>query len=124
MDVQSRRWAFEVDDQTTCRDNGPAGAGPAATVSTYQAPDIKPEDILKGEIKKFSFAESRIFPGTVRDVTVFIPKQYDGSKPACVYVKTDGYNPKEKELLETLIATKEMPVTIGVFVRPVNCRPR
>ena len=51
-------------------------------------------------------------------MTVFIPAQYDGSKPACVYVKTDGYNPREKALLETLIATKEMPVTIGVFVRP------
>ena len=51
-------------------------------------------------------------------MTVFIPAQYDGSKPACVYVKTDGYNPREKPLLETLIATKEMPVTIGVFVRP------
>ena len=31
---------------------------------------------------------------------------------------TDGFNPKEKELLETMIATKEMPVTVGVFVRP------
>ena len=54
----------------------------------------------------------------MRQVTVFIPAQYDGSKPACVYVKTDGYNPREKSLLETLIAAKEMPVTVGVFVRP------
>ena len=53
-----------------------------------------------------------------RDVTVFIPKQYDGSKPACVYVKTDGYNPREKTVMETMIATKEMPVTVGVFVKP------
>ena len=51
-------------------------------------------------------------------MTLFIPAQYDASKPACVYVKTDGYNPREKTLLETVIATKEMPVTIGVFVRP------
>jgi sugar lactone lactonase YvrE/enterochelin esterase-like enzyme len=47
-----------------------------------------------------------------------IPAQYDGKKPACVYVKTDGFNPREKTLLETAIATKEMPVTVGVFVRP------
>ncbi|HSU69489.1 MAG TPA: SMP-30/gluconolactonase/LRE family protein, partial [Tepidisphaeraceae bacterium] len=46
--------------------------------------------------------------------------QYDGSKPACVYVKFDGYNPAEKPLMEEMIATKEMPVTIGVFVRPGN----
>ena len=86
--------------------------------STYVAPEIKPEAVLKGQIKSFTFSESVIFPGTVREVTVFIPAQYDGSRPACVYVKTDGYNPREKPLLETMIATREMPVTIGVFVRP------
>ncbi len=86
--------------------------------AAYVAPGIKQEDVLKGVTKSCSFSKSVIFPGTVRDVAVFIPAQYDGSKPACVYVKTDGYNPVEKGLLETLIATKEMPVTIGVFVRP------
>ncbi|MEI9896564.1 MAG: RICIN domain-containing protein [Chthoniobacter sp.] len=90
----------------------------AAEAKTYEPPVIKPEDILPGEIKKFTYAESKIFPGTTREVNVFIPKQYDGSKPACVYVKTDGYNPKEKEFMERMIATKEIPVTIGVFVRP------
>ncbi|MDR3635278.1 MAG: RICIN domain-containing protein [Isosphaeraceae bacterium] len=102
-------------------------AGTTATVasgametgpSTYVAPAIKPEAVRKGELKNCTFASSTIFPGTVRQVSVFIPAQYDGSKPACVYVKTDGYNPREQALLETLIATKEMPVTIGVFVRP------
>ena len=60
----------------------------------------------------------RHFPGNRPRRVGFHPGEYDGSKPACVYVKTDGYNPTEKALLETLIATKEMPVTIGVFVRP------
>jgi gluconolactonase len=86
--------------------------------STYVAPEIKPEAVLPGVIKEFTFAGSTIFPGTVRQVTVFIPAQYDGSRPACVSVKTDGYNPGEKALLETMIATKEIPVTVGVFVRP------
>lgn len=99
-----------------------AGSGIAAeeeaTASKYEPPAIKPEDILPGEIKQFSFSQSKIFPGIVREVTVFIPAQYEGSKPACVYVKTDGYNPREKALMETMIATKEMPVTVGVFVRP------
>jgi len=76
------------------------------------------DDVRPGATKQFTFTQSRIFPGTVRDVTVFIPAQYDGKKPACVYVKTDGFNPREKTLLETMIATKEMPVTVGVFVRP------
>jgi enterochelin esterase-like enzyme/sugar lactone lactonase YvrE len=76
------------------------------------------QDILPGRVETFPFTQSKIFPGTVREVTVFIPAQYDASKPACVYVKTDGYNPREKANLELAIATKEMPVTVGVFVRP------
>jgi enterochelin esterase-like enzyme/sugar lactone lactonase YvrE len=84
----------------------------------YEPPAIKPEDILPGTTKQFTFTRSRIFPGTVREVTVFIPAQYDGKQPACIFVKTDGFNPREKTLMETMIATKEMPVTIGVFVRP------
>ena len=56
-------------------------------------------------------------------MTVFIPAQYDRSRPACVYVKTDGFNPREQALLETLIATGEMPVTIGVFVKPGDLPP-
>jgi gluconolactonase len=94
----------------------PAAAVDAA--SDYVPPVLKPEEILAGEIREFQFNTSEIFPGTVRDVTIFIPAQYDGSKPACVYVKTDGYRPQEKTMLETMIASKEMPVTIGVFVRP------
>lgn len=95
---------------------GVEAAAPAAP--TYVPVAIKPEEILAGTIKQVQFNRSKVFPGTVRDVTVFIPAQYDGSKPACVYVKTDGYNAREKTFMETLIATKEMPVTIGVFVKP------
>jgi hypothetical protein len=35
-----------------------------------------------------------------------------------VYVKTDGFKPPEKTMMERMIATGEMPVTVGVFVRP------
>ncbi len=97
---------------------GVAAPSAADEAKKYVPPAIKPEDILPGTTRQFKFTESKIFPGTVRDVTVFIPAQYDSKKPACVYVKTDGYNPREKTLLETMIATKEMPVTVGVFVRP------
>ena len=100
-----------------------AGSGVVAADATaagpeYVPPEIRTEDILPGTTKQFTFTQSKIFPGTVRDVTVFIPAQYDATKPACVYVKTDGFNPREKTLLETMIATKKIPVTVGVFVRP------
>jgi len=71
---------------------------------------------LKGTIKDFSFSASRLFPGTRRTGSVFIPAQYDPARPACVYVRQDGYNPAEKGFLESLIAAGDMPVTVGVFV--------
>lgn len=91
-----------------------------AAAPAYVPPAIKPEEIIAGQIKETTFSDSLIYPGTSRKINVFIPGQYDGSKPACVYVKFDGYNPREKTLMETMIATKEMPITIGVFVPPGN----
>jgi enterochelin esterase-like enzyme/sugar lactone lactonase YvrE len=116
-------WANKPGDQhlewkiTALAGNVAAPAEDSAT-NSYLPVEIKPEEILPGTIKTFTFSKSTIFPGTVREVTVFTPAQYDGTKPACVYVKTDGYNPREKTLLETMIATREIPVTVGVFVRP------
>jgi gluconolactonase len=84
----------------------------------YHPPPIEPENILPGTTKQFRFTTSEVFPGTVRDVVVFVPAQYDGKQPACVYVKTDGFSPFEQTMLETMIASGEIPVTVGVFVRP------
>ena len=84
----------------------------------YEPPQIVHQDIRRCVTKQFRFTQSRIFPGTEREVTVFIPAQYDGKMPACVYVKTDGFNPREQAMMELMIATKEIPLTVGVFVRP------
>ncbi len=96
----------------------PEAGSTESAASSYVAPEIEPGKILKGMLKEFTFSSSKVFPGTTRQVSLFIPAQYDSSKPACVYVKTDGFNPIEQTLLERMIATKEIPVTIGVFVRP------
>ena len=47
-------------------------------------------EVPKGEVTKYTFDQSKIFPGTVRDYWVYVPKQYDPAKPACVYVNQDG----------------------------------
>ena len=77
----------------------------------------------KGVIKNFTYENSRIFPGSQRSGTVFIPAQYDGTTPACVYVQQDGYSAATKRKLETLIAAHDMPVTIGVFISPGTLPP-
>lgn len=74
--------------------------------------------IPQGEVAKYEFAASKIFPGTVRDYWVYVPRQYDPAKPACVFVCQDGIQYKAPEVFDRMIAAGEMPVTIGVFVRP------
>jgi sugar lactone lactonase YvrE/enterochelin esterase-like enzyme len=78
-----------------------------------------PQDVPKGEVsKRYVFDQSRIFPGTTREYSIYVPAQYDPAKPACVYVGQDGGGFNAPATFDKLIAAKEMPVTIGVFVTP------
>ncbi len=81
-------------------------------------PSFAQEAPPKGDLQSFTFADSKIFPGTSRTVTVCIPKQYDGKTPACLWVCQDGVQYKAPEVFDKLIESKEMPITIGVFVTP------
>jgi len=82
-------------------------------------PDSKEKpDVPKGEITKYSWTESKVYPGTVRDYWVYVPKQYDASKPACVFVCQDGILYSAPTVFDNLIYKKEMPVTIGIFIQP------
>ena len=74
--------------------------------------------VPKGEILKFTFSQSKIFPGTTRDYWIYIPKQYKPEQPACVYVNQDGIQWKAPTVFDNLIYNNEMPVTIGVFITP------
>src|SRR6186713_1434016 len=74
--------------------------------------------VPKGEVIKFTFDQSKIFPGTWREYWVYVPAQYKPDKPACVYVNQDGIQWKAPVVFDNLIYRKEMPVTIGVFVSP------
>jgi gluconolactonase len=73
-------------------------------------------DVPKGEVTKHLFDRSKVFPGTVRDYWVYVPQQYDPAKPACVFVCQDGIQYNAPAVFDQLIASGEMPVTIGVFV--------
>jgi gluconolactonase len=82
------------------------------------AASIEQPGIPKGELLKCSFSSSKIFPGTSRDYWIYIPAQYRPGQPACVYINQDGIQWKAPTVFDNLIFTKEMPVTIGVFVSP------
>ncbi|WP_020533111.1 SMP-30/gluconolactonase/LRE family protein [Flexithrix dorotheae] len=76
------------------------------------------EGVPQGEILEFTFDQSEIFPGTTREISVYIPSQYKADKPACVHVNQDGIKWNAPTVFDNLIHQKEMPVTIGVFITP------
>ena len=79
---------------------------------------VKLEESMRGEVIKLSLSDSQIYPGTQREILVYVPRQYDGSKPACLLVCMDGILYDATTVMDNLIASGEMPVTIGVFVNP------
>lgn len=93
-------------------------------------PDSLPQaGVPQGKIVPMEPWKSKIYEGTVRDWWVYVPAQYDGSKPACVMVFCDGGKANEKDpkfagpqnavhVFNNLIHKKEMPVTIGIFISP------
>jgi sugar lactone lactonase YvrE/enterochelin esterase-like enzyme len=90
----------------------------AQTTDDYPlGPDSKPQPgVPQGETLKFTFENSKIFPGAWREYWVYVPAQYTPDKPACVYVNQDGVQWQAPIVFDNLIHKKEMPVTIGVFV--------
>jgi sugar lactone lactonase YvrE/enterochelin esterase-like enzyme len=86
-----------------------------ALPAALRADDPKPA-VPKGEVTKYTFDKSKVFPGTVRDYWIYVPRQYDPAKPACLYVNQDGVQFNAPAVFDQLIAAKEMPVTIGVFI--------
>ncbi len=93
-------------------------------------PDSAPQEgVPQGKVIPMEPWQSKIYNGTVRDWWVYVPAQYDGSKPAAVMVFCDGGKGNDKDpkfggpqnavhVFNNLIHKKEMPVTIGIFINP------
>ncbi|HAD60757.1 MAG TPA: hydrolase, partial [Planctomycetaceae bacterium] len=81
--------------------------------------------VPQGKVTSGTFESSQIFPVTSRDFSVYVPAQYDASKPASLMVFMDGRayaNPKGAFrvpiVFDNLIHRGAMPVTVAVFVNP------
>ncbi len=92
------------------------GLGCLAIGLTVLSAECRADDAPKGDVTRYSFDKSVVFPGTVRDYWVYVPAQYDPAKPACVHVNQDGVQFNAPVVFDKLIHEKAMPVTIGVFV--------
>jgi len=83
------------------------------------------QGVPKGKITNGVFADSNLFPGTVRDFSVYVPAQYDPSSPARLMVFQDGPSYLKADgpfrvpiVLDNLIHQKVLSPTIAVFVAP------
>jgi sugar lactone lactonase YvrE len=92
----------------------PAKAG----IDDYEpGPDSKPQSgVPKGKTFSFRLEDSKVFPGTRRNIAVYVPAQYKGDKPACVYVGLDSLGFGVPVVFDNLIHKGDMPITIAIGV--------
>ena len=100
----------------------------ALAVDDYKlGPDSQSRaDVPHGEVIKMpTWETSKVYEGSKRDWWIYVPKQYDKTKPASVmvfcdggdFIKTDGQF-AAPVVFDNLIARGEMPVTLGIFLSP------
>ncbi len=89
------------------------------------------QDVPHGTVTKMPPWESKIFPGTIRDWSIYVPAQYTADKGAAVMVFQDGHdymgakgNWRVPVVFDNLIASGDMPVTIAIFVDPGHDRTK
>ena len=119
------RWTYEVDGK---RLDLPAAKGNSRQRETWRQLEVyldHPEslersDVPKGKLTSMPKWQSKVFDGTSRDWWVYVPAQYSEDKPACVMVFQDGGGYKDfvPTVFDNLIAKKDMPITVGIFINP------
>ncbi len=91
-----------------------------------QGPDSQEQaGVPKGTVQEYSWKESRIFPGTTRSYWIYLPPGFDAEKAYPLIVFQDGggaVNAKGQFrapiVLDNLIAKKDIPAMVGLFVNP------
>jgi enterochelin esterase-like enzyme len=98
----------------------------SAPVRYTHGPDsFRQPGVPQGLILDHELSASRVFPGTTRRYSVYVPAQYSGSEPASLIVFQDGHLYLDPEgdirasiVFDNLIHRGEMPTTIGIFIDP------
>jgi enterochelin esterase-like enzyme len=110
-----------------------APAAWSQTGKTYEltADSLAQPAIAHGRLEGPFELHSKVFPGTVRRYWVHVPAAYDAKRPPNLLVFQDGQraiNPegslRVQNVLDNLIAKRDIPPTLGVFVTPGNLSAR
>jgi enterochelin esterase family protein len=99
---------------------------PATKPKWEPHPDaIARDDVPRGKIEMMPPLESKRFPGTIRDWSIYVPAQYLEDTPAALMIFQDGDRMRDVNgrwripvVFDNLIARGEMPPTIAVFINP------
>lgn len=85
----------------------------------------KQPDVPEGKLEGPFLFHSKVIENTVRKYWISVPAQYKPDQAACVLVFQDGaraINPngviRVPQVLDNLIAKKQIPVTIGIYITP------
>ncbi len=87
-------------------------------------PDSQPRDgVPKGTVTKYQLEPGKFYPGTPHTYWVYVPAQYDASKPTPFMIYMDGSGPvgnsqRVPVVFDNLIARHELPPLIGIFIDP------
>ncbi|GHT26296.1 gluconolactonase [Planctomycetales bacterium] len=92
----------------------PLPSGPVNDDYPLTADSQRQEGVPQGKIFSFPFEDSKIFPNTKRTISVYVPAQYKGDKPACVYAALDGLGFDAPKVFDNLIHKGEIPLIIGI----------
>ena len=86
--------------------------------------DSQPQpDTPKGTLTKHVLAPGKFFPGTPHNYQVYVPAQYDASRPIAFMIFLDGSgyagnNVRVPVVLDNLIAKHDLPPMIAMFIDP------
>jgi gluconolactonase len=97
---------------------------PLPEIHYTPGPDSLPQPgVRKGSVFEFTLEHSKVFPGTSRTITVYVPDQYTADKPACLYIGLDaivmplpGLVFDVPVVFDNLIDQHSMPVTMAIGV--------
>ena len=92
----------------------------AAEEYTYGPDSSRQPNVPVGKVTKHVLSTSIVYPGTTHDYWIYVPAQYDATKPAAVMFFQDGTSFANETgafrvpiAFDNLIHKGEMPVTIA-----------
>jgi gluconolactonase len=86
--------------------------------------DSQPQaGVPKGNLTQHQLAPGKYYPGTSHNYQVYVPAQYDKSRPApfMIFLDGNGYagdNIRIPVVFDNLIAKRDLPPMIGIFINP------